>query len=1225
MKQTLKKGFTIAVSVMTALWSVGIAAFAPLSAAAAPSAAASAGDLVKASLPAVYYIGNDGKRYVFPNEKTYQTWWSDFSAVKTITDSELAAISIGGNVTYRPGARLVKITTDPKVYMVGAGAALHSIADEATALELFGSDWNTKIDDVPDAFFTNYNLASGSVDVAALGAGGLPTGTIGMFDGNYITTSSAGYHMVTGITSAAVSSSVFKAVVMVDSETERNDWFGSVKGADVAHNEVVTPDRDGTLEGGSGQSNDGSTDGIEVTVMSESNELSMASGQSQNVGMAHLKVCNNGSSSATLTELEVGTGSGTVGPNTLQSWFEIDGFLYENTGSDDIDVTYTSSDGDLTLSSGECTDAYFYNATSSTSGRLVLFLNSMMFDGSAAAAGELSLDLLVAARDAVSVAANDLLDVVIGNITPTGGTQLNSDSTIQKLVGAQLTFNNHDGYMTHYVARVVGSLISSNCELRINGVVVSTDYMWLNGRYIVFEIPEASRTFDEGSDTFEIWCEILGEAGQSVTPQIVWPAPYMHFYDAERTPVAAAATGVNMEEIAPSITRIAVTVTAALPIAGASATIEVININNVTDSAGVILDDTITIGATNVEDAFYRVKIRGDQATLSSLTVIMAGTDAATGLANCQIRIGQRNDKAEFQTSSINLAEFNLSQFGTQQAVANANVTFTATKKLSVGDWLIVVECDHTSGLTNGNTLTVTLVDLNNTNLQFDNGASQDFPAANTAATTLTSANLGSIAIAAAGVQRNLIQNGTNQVMGVFTITGFTHEAARVTAVGFTFLAGVSGTAGCTTVTITDDQGNELATSQSLTAAGTLTFSVDILIQKNDQFVVHVMCVQASSSVTPAVVAGATAFATISGNGETSNQAFNNAAVGVTGAAVNVAANGSVTAAQVTNQPNRSQGPNKELKLLELSITVSILEGQEVTSLVFTLTPAGNASVNDLASVRITGDGFTVAGAQAASPVDLCTRVVTGTTVTCSFSSDEITLDAGGTATIALYGTANSFGNIAVAGGAIGDTITPSIAVATGVNMKGQESEAAIVPAAATLTGRVTLPQASEFYFVKKALPSSLQAGQTDMELFLGDIVVSGSTLNLTDLTFACVTNDGTNVCLAAGNNDLEIDSTVVATTTTTDGAFDAASTVLAFPAGGIALTVGTHGFRVLSDQTGCSTGDNVQINLTDLGWTSNDGTNTDTIAVGAAGETFAQPFNGDASNNMVGTSNLCG
>ena len=37
------------------------------------SATVASGGLIKGSLPAVYYIGADDKRYVFPNDKTYFT------------------------------------------------------------------------------------------------------------------------------------------------------------------------------------------------------------------------------------------------------------------------------------------------------------------------------------------------------------------------------------------------------------------------------------------------------------------------------------------------------------------------------------------------------------------------------------------------------------------------------------------------------------------------------------------------------------------------------------------------------------------------------------------------------------------------------------------------------------------------------------------------------------------------------------------------------------------------------------------------------------------------------------------------------------------------------------------------------------------------------------------------------------------------------------------------
>jgi len=118
------------------------------------------GDLIKASGAAVYYFGADGKRYVFPNLNTFNTWYSDFSAVKTITDSELASITIGGNVTFRPGVKLVKITTDPKVYAVDSHGTLRWISTAAIASALYGANWQSKVADVPDAFFINYKMGT---------------------------------------------------------------------------------------------------------------------------------------------------------------------------------------------------------------------------------------------------------------------------------------------------------------------------------------------------------------------------------------------------------------------------------------------------------------------------------------------------------------------------------------------------------------------------------------------------------------------------------------------------------------------------------------------------------------------------------------------------------------------------------------------------------------------------------------------------------------------------------------------------------------------------------------------------------------------------------------------------------------------------------------------------------------------------------------------------------
>ncbi len=119
------------------------------------------GDVIRGTtLSAVYYYGADGFRYVFPNEKTYFSWYPDFQAVKHLSDADLARIPLGGNVTYKPGAKMLKINSDPTVYTVSKNGTLRAIQSEQIAAALYGPTWNQHIDDLPDYFFGNYQLGS---------------------------------------------------------------------------------------------------------------------------------------------------------------------------------------------------------------------------------------------------------------------------------------------------------------------------------------------------------------------------------------------------------------------------------------------------------------------------------------------------------------------------------------------------------------------------------------------------------------------------------------------------------------------------------------------------------------------------------------------------------------------------------------------------------------------------------------------------------------------------------------------------------------------------------------------------------------------------------------------------------------------------------------------------------------------------------------------------------
>ncbi|MBU1029342.1 hypothetical protein KKE28_04010, partial [Patescibacteria group bacterium] len=117
------------------------------------------GSLIKiANNQAVYYCGKNGRRYVFPHQNIYTTWFNDFSRVVSIPPEELAAAPLAGNVTYRPGMKMIKIESDPKVYAVSRNGVLRWVTSEAMAQALYGSDWNTMIDDVNPAFFFSYSI-----------------------------------------------------------------------------------------------------------------------------------------------------------------------------------------------------------------------------------------------------------------------------------------------------------------------------------------------------------------------------------------------------------------------------------------------------------------------------------------------------------------------------------------------------------------------------------------------------------------------------------------------------------------------------------------------------------------------------------------------------------------------------------------------------------------------------------------------------------------------------------------------------------------------------------------------------------------------------------------------------------------------------------------------------------------------------------------------------------
>lgn len=107
---------------------------------------------------AVYYYASNGRRYVFPNEKVYLSWYTNFATVKTMPIDQMSLIPIGGNITYRPGSKLVKFQTDTKTYLPTRGGILRWVQTEEVARAYFGTSWNQYVDDISEAFYVNYRF-----------------------------------------------------------------------------------------------------------------------------------------------------------------------------------------------------------------------------------------------------------------------------------------------------------------------------------------------------------------------------------------------------------------------------------------------------------------------------------------------------------------------------------------------------------------------------------------------------------------------------------------------------------------------------------------------------------------------------------------------------------------------------------------------------------------------------------------------------------------------------------------------------------------------------------------------------------------------------------------------------------------------------------------------------------------------------------------------------------
>lgn len=494
-----KKALVALTTLSMVVWTLGVAAFA----APSTASAASMGSLIKsASLSAVYYYGYDGQRYTFPNLKTYETWYSNFSGVQTISDSELAAIPLAGNVVYRPGARFVKIQSDPRTYAVTPNGTLRWIESEAVAVGLAGSAWNTMIDDVPEVFFVDYTVGSSLMSAAAY------DGMMVMSGGNKYVVSGSAKRMVT---SAGQSANNLQDRFFV---TPGSDLLASLSaGADVSGADGSL--NDPAQQGGAGNSTP-VAGGLSVSLASDTPaSTTIASGASQVRLMKFNLTANGGDAMVTsLTTKLVGLGA----TSNISSLYLYEGNTRLTNARSVNSTTRLATFGGMTLS------------VKSGQTRSITVVADMAASLSAGdtvqvqveAASAVSSNATVSGSFPVTGNAHGTSATAVGLITvdDSGGALSNpSAGEVAKIANFRLTASSTEGVSLQRIRFEVDEAKNhSGYELRQNGTVLGSGSQ--DGDYVSFVLATPYEIAQGNNREFELWAKVSGDNSDLINVHI---------------------------------------------------------------------------------------------------------------------------------------------------------------------------------------------------------------------------------------------------------------------------------------------------------------------------------------------------------------------------------------------------------------------------------------------------------------------------------------------------------------------------------------------------------------------------------------------------------------------------------------------------------------------------------------------------------------------------------
>lgn len=914
----LRKIFVVSVMMITVL---------SLSMVTAPNvkAAAKAGDLIKMNgLSSVYYLGADGKRYVFPNTSTYMSWYKDFSGVVTVSQSELESYPLGANVTVRPGTKLVKITTNPTVYAVEPGGNLRSIVSEANAIALYGADWAKRVIDVPDAFFTNYKTGT------ALTAGQYPTGQL------VKTSSSADIYYFDGSnyrkfgSEAAFSANGFDFANVVTTSSAVTAGGSAVAGAESALVDL-TSGAGGTAGAGTGLT-------VSLAGTTPASGTIIDGTAATTLAAFNLTAANDGSVKVTTIKVKK---TGITADTTLSSVYLYDGAtrLTDSASISSGYATFTNASGIVTVPAGTTkTITVKSNIADSTAGQTVgvainaaadVVTNGASVSGSfpvsgntmsiaSASLGTLAISTATPSSDATPEVQNDY--ILWQNTATVGTTALNLKSIRFRQIGSATATD------------------LKNFKLFVDGVQVGSTVSAVDANgYVNFDLSASPKKLDLGSRTLKVTADIADGSTRTARLSLRTTA------DIEASDTEYGANVLATGTFPSSAT--------AQTIASGSMTVTL-----TTDSpSGNIID-----GASAVTLAKYTLTAYGEPVKIETINANATTSDAAIhSLRNGQILI----NGVVYATASLTTLAA-----GTEYTV---NYTVNPGTPVTLELRADAFDNDGTDDVSSGDTITANLVAGSANGQGTKSLATVNVPSSAKAANQVSIAT-GSISLAKTGTYGNqsAVLPQTAYKLGSFVLSGNSTEDVNLTSIGVSFTA--SGTFANTNLTdVYVKYGNTTGAVKSTIGSGTSTWSLSNTLAKNANLTIEVY---ANISSTPTSTNAIRTDMQVYGTTASSNTSVETSLT--TGQTVTAATGAMTTALDASASASKQVVGNSTVDAAAFKFTASN-DSYTITEVVATTTDATtitSASLKDgstvLATAPFSGTTVTFSGLSVAVPAN---------------------------------------------------------------------------------------------------------------------------------------------------------------------------------------------------------------------------------------------------------------